>query len=181
MRILRRAETNESPKTRNEVIDDKRESIKYVVNVLNRLDKGLENLDKADSNRCLSGIPGGDCSSDLGDWANIPSRNPGKRSVRQTQSANNIHVFKRKKCITGIPGADCDVDVGPVVTEIHRNPGKRSVRVEIMAAKRGVDCSPIGGLPGADCDWNEMGEEAKAQKLMKSSIRNPGRKRRSLH
>jgi len=40
------------------------------------------------------------------------------------------------------------------------------------------DC--LSGLPAGDCETNEMGEEAKAQKMMKNSLRNPGRKRRSL-
>jgi hypothetical protein len=48
-----------------------------------------------------------------------------------------------------------------------------------VAKRASSDCSPIGGLPGADCETNEMGEEAKAQKMMRNSLRNPGRKRRN--
>ncbi|CAG2167340.1 unnamed protein product [Oppiella nova] len=149
--ISSQIDSNESPKTRNDVIqgiDNRRESIKYVMNVLNRLDRSLENIEdameikrdysniqyKSDSKRCLSGLPGGDCTSDLGDWAYIPNRNPGKRSVRGPQSEGLR--LKRKKCITGIPGGDCDVDVGPPVTEVHRNPGKRSVKCVMF----GVGC-----------------------------------------
>ncbi|XP_054165979.1 uncharacterized protein LOC128963490 isoform X2 [Oppia nitens] len=95
-------DSQESDKNRDDALQDinnRRHSIKYVMNVLNRLDHNLENMDKSS---------------------------------------------------------------------------------ESETVKRGVDCSPIGGLPGADCMWNEMGEEAKAQKLMRSGIRNPGRKRRSI-
>jgi hypothetical protein len=48
-----------------------------------------------------------------------------------------------------------------------------------VAKRSSSDCSPIGGLPGADCETNEMGEEARAQKIMRNSVRNPGRKRRN--
>jgi hypothetical protein len=48
-----------------------------------------------------------------------------------------------------------------------------------VAKRASSNCSPIGGFPGADCETNEMGEEAKAQKIMRNSLRNPGRKRRN--
>ncbi|XP_054165978.1 uncharacterized protein LOC128963490 isoform X1 [Oppia nitens] len=87
-------DSQESDKNRDDALQDinnRRHSIKYVMNVLNRLDHNLENMErqqisknfiKVGKDGCITGIPGADCDHDIGPPVTESHRNPGKRSVK---------------------------------------------------------------------------------------------------